>query len=75
MGFVALGRKNYFFAGFAGGERAAATFTLIGATRLNGPGPGAYQREVLTRTADHPEDESMSWRVVSAPVDVIKDAA
>jgi transposase len=52
---VALGRKNYLFAGSdAGGERAAAIYSLIGAAKLNGCNPEAYLRDVLTRIADHP---------------------
>jgi hypothetical protein len=52
---VALGRKNYLFAGSdAGGERAAAIYSLIGSAKLNGLDPEAYLREVLTRIADHP---------------------
>ena len=51
---VALGRKNYLFAGSdAGGERAAAMYSLIGSAKLNGLDPEAYLREVLTRVADH----------------------
>jgi transposase len=52
---VALGRKNYRFAGSdAGGERAAALYTLIGTAKLNGLDPEAYLRAVLARIADHP---------------------
>jgi transposase len=52
---VALGRKNYLFAGSdAGGERAAAIYSLIGTAKLNGCNPEAYLRDVLTRIADHP---------------------
>src|SRR5437588_9974573 len=40
---VALGRKNYLFAGSdAGGERAAAIYSLIGSAKLNGIDPEAY---------------------------------
>jgi hypothetical protein len=39
---VALGRKNYLFAGSdAGGERAAAFYSLIGTAKLNGLDPEA----------------------------------
>src|SRR5712664_2740553 len=52
---VALGRKNYLFAGSdAGGERAAAIYGLIGTAKLNGIDPEAYLRDVLTRIADRP---------------------
>jgi transposase len=52
---VALGRKNYLFAGSdAGGERAAAIYSLIGTAKLNDRDPEVYLRAVLTRIADHP---------------------
>jgi hypothetical protein len=51
---IALGRKNYLFAGSdAGGERAAAAYTLIETAKLNGLNPEAYLRDVLGRIADH----------------------
>lgn len=52
---VALGRKNYLFAGSdRGGERAAATYSLISTAKLNNLDPERYLREVLSRIADHP---------------------
>jgi transposase len=52
---VAIGRKNYLFAGSdAGGERAAAMYSLIGTAKLNGVDPEAYLTYVLARIADHP---------------------
>jgi hypothetical protein len=64
---VALGRKNYLFAGSdAGGERAAAIYSLIGTAKLNGLDPEAYLRAVLARIADHPInriDELLPWNV------------
>ena len=52
---VALGRKNYLFAGSdTGGERAAAIYSLIETAKLNGLDPEAWLRSVLTRIADHP---------------------
>ena len=67
---VALGRKNYLFAGSdVGGERAAAIYSLIGTAKLNGLDPEAYLREVLTRIADHPItriEELLPWHLASA---------
>ena len=66
---VALGRKNYLFAGSdRGGERAAAIYTLVGTAKLNGINPEAYLREVLSRIADHPInriEELLPWHVIS----------
>src|SRR5258708_814193 len=62
---VALGRKNYLFAGSdAGGERAAAIYSLIGTAKLNGIDPEAYLREVLLRVCEHPVhriEELLPW--------------
>ena len=62
---VALGRKNYLFAGSnAGGESAAAMYSLIGTAKLNGLDPMAYLRDVLTCIADHPInqiDKLLPW--------------
>ena len=64
---VALGRKNYLFAGSdTGGERAAAIYSLIGSAKLNGLDPVAYLRHVLTRIADHPINriaELLPWNI------------
>jgi len=64
---VALGRKNYLFAGSdAGGERAAAIYSLVGTTKLNGLDPETYLREVLSRIADHPInriEELLPWNL------------
>jgi hypothetical protein len=52
---VAIGRKNYLFAGSdAGGRRAAALYSLIESAKLNGLNPQHYLADVLARIADHP---------------------
>jgi len=65
---VALGRKNYLFAGSdAGGERAATLYSLIGTAKLNSLDPESYLREVLSRIAEHPInhiEELLPWNLV-----------
>lgn len=52
---LALGRKNWLFAGSdTGGQRAATIASLIATAKLNGLDPEAYLRRVLERIADHP---------------------
>lgn len=76
---VAIGRKNYLFAGSdAGGDRAAAFYSLIGTAKLNGLDPEAYLRTVLERIAEHPInriDELLPWNLTSAPVAELRQAA
>jgi transposase len=64
---VALGRKNYLFAGSdAGGERAAAIYSLLGSAKLNGIDPESYLSSVLRRIADHPINrivELLPWNL------------
>ena len=51
---IALGRKNWLFAGSdKGGERAAGILSLIVTAKLNDIDPEAYLRAVLTKIADH----------------------
>jgi transposase len=52
---IAVGRRNWTFAGSdRGGERAAAMYTLIETAKLNGVDPQAWLADVLARLADHP---------------------
>ena len=52
---VAVGRKNWLFAGSERGGRAAATFfTLLESARRNGLNPYDYLRDVFTRLPAHP---------------------
>jgi transposase len=70
---VALGRKNYLFAGSnAGGERAAAIYSLIGTAKLNGIDPEAYLSTTLARIADHPIHrikELLPWNLIGQRTD------
>jgi transposase len=51
---IALGRKNYLFAGSdAGGQRAAAIYSLIETCKLNAIDPEDYFRDILGHIADH----------------------
>lgn len=67
---VALGRGNYLFMGSdAGGERAAAIYSLVETAKLNGLDPQAYLQDVLARIADHPInriDELLPWNFAQA---------
>ena len=74
---VAIGRKNYLFAGSdAGGHRAAAMYSLIETAKLNGLDPQLYLTDVLGRIADHPARqiaELLPWHW--QPADLSRTAA
>ena len=53
----------------AGGERAAAIYSLLGSAKLNGIDPEAYLSAVLRRIADHPINriaELLPWNLCPA---------
>ena len=53
----------------AGGERAAAIYSLVESAKLNGLDPEAYLRDVFTRIAEHPInriDELLPWNIGGA---------
>lgn len=55
MRTVALGRKNYLFAGSdACGDCVAAFYRLMGTAKLNRVDPELYLRTVVARIASHP---------------------
>jgi transposase len=52
---VAVGRKNWLFAGSdAGGRRAAIFYSLIETAKRHGVDPFAYLRDVIGRVSTHP---------------------
>jgi len=67
---IALGRKNWLFAGsHSGGERAAAIYSLTETAKLNGIDPEAWLRDVLARLASHPAKrigELLPWNCATA---------
>ena len=52
---VAIGRKNYLFAGsHEAAQRSAMLYSLLGTCKLNGINPFIWLRETLRRIATHP---------------------
>jgi transposase len=64
---IALGRKNWLFAGSEGGGRSMATmYTLIETAKFNGLDPEAYLRAVIGQIAEHPINrihELLTWEI------------
>ena len=51
---IAIGRKNWLFAGsLRAGQRAAAVMSLIQSAKLNGHDPYAYLKDLLQRLPTH----------------------
>ena len=74
---IAVGRRNWTFAGSdEGGRRAAAIYTLIATAKLNDVDPQAWLADVLARLPDHPAKrihELLPWN--RCPTTRITDAA
>ncbi len=52
---IALGRKNWLFAGsLRAGQRAAAVMSLIQSAKLNGHDPHAYLKDVMDKLPTWP---------------------
>ena len=55
---VALGRKNYLFAGsHSGAEKAAMVYSLLGSCKLQDINPYDYLQDVLERLPEHPVNQ------------------
>ena len=68
---VAVGRKNWLFAGSeAGGHRAAICYSIVMTCKLNGVDPYAYLRDILTERSVNPHRDvaeltPMAWKARS----------
>ena len=67
MRAIALGRKNYLFAGSdTGGDRAASMYTIMQTAKLNGVNPETYLKDTLAKIAEgHPISrigELLPWK-------------
>jgi hypothetical protein len=74
MRVIALGRRNYLFAGSdSGGERAASIYTLVATAKLNGLNPETYLRDILTKIAEghtiNRITELVPWRMTLRATD------
>jgi hypothetical protein len=69
---IALGRKNWLFAGsLRAGQRAAAVMSLIQSAKLNGHDPHAYLKDVMDKLPTWPNsriDELLPHRWVTAGI-------
>ena len=73
---IAVGRRNWTFAGSdAGGRRAAAIYTLIETCKLNGVDPRAWLADVLARLPGHPAKRigellPWNWKTPAVPAEI-----
>tara|TARA_B110000503_G_C7149263_1_gene414393 strand:- start:376 stop:1971 length:1596 start_codon:yes stop_codon:yes gene_type:complete len=67
MRSIALGRKNWLFAGSdSGGETAASIFTITETAKLNGINPQVYLKHILAKIQDHNSkkvEELLPWNL------------
>ena len=63
---LAVGKKNYLFAGSdKGGERAATIYSLIETAKLNGVNPQSWLTHVINNIQDYPNkkiDDLLPWK-------------
>jgi transposase len=71
---IAVGRRNWTFAGSdSGGQRAAVIYTLTETAKLNHIDPRAWLADVLARIADHPAKRvadllPWNWKAMHAKI-------
>jgi transposase len=65
---IAIGRKNWLFAGSDnGGEAAANIYTVIETAKMNGLNPEAYLKKILSEIQDHNSQkvtELLPWNII-----------
>lgn len=73
---VALGRKNYLFAGsHAGAQRAAMVYSLLGSCKLQDIDPYTYLKDILERLPEQPVNRLKEllpphWKPVKVAIEV-----
>jgi hypothetical protein len=73
---VAVGRRNYLFAGsHRGGQRAAIIYSLLGTCKLQGIDPSAWLDDVLRRITIEPKENLAAllpqfWKPMAGTIDV-----
>jgi transposase len=78
---VAVGRKNWLFAGSdEGAERACVLYSLIASCKLHGVNPFDYLCDVLVRVGDHPARDVLAlspknWKKPAKDLDTPQTAA
>jgi transposase len=77
---VAVGRKNWLFAGSEdGAERACVLYSLLATCKLHGVNPFDYLRDVLLRVASHPASDVLAlnpkaWKQKLQHLDAARNA-
>lgn len=77
---VAVGRKNWLFAGSEdGAERACALYSLLATCKLHGVNPFEYLRDVIMRVGRHPARDVLelspkAWKQKPKDVDAARSA-
>ena len=75
---VAVGRKNWLFAGSdEGAERACVLYSLVASCKLHGVNPWEYLRDILLRIGEHPARDVLAlspkgWMKAAKDIDAAK---